>query len=115
MLVSTGGADQTHPRGEATKVDGGYRVSGRKVFCSQSSAGTVMSTMFAYDDPEQGRRVLNMAVPIASDGVTVLDDWDTLGHARHRQQQHRARGRLRARRAGAGQPPLRRDRPARSR
>ena len=24
LLVSTGGADQTHPRGEATKVDGGY-------------------------------------------------------------------------------------------
>ena len=79
VLVSTGGADQTHPRGEAIKVDGGYTVSGRKVFCSQSSAGTVMSTMFAYDDPEQGRRVLNMAVPIASEGVTVLDDWDTLG------------------------------------
>ena len=79
VLVSTGGADQTHPRGEATKVDGGYVVSGRKVFCSQSSAGTVMSTMFAYDDPEEGRRVLNMAVPIASEGVTVLGDWDSLG------------------------------------
>src|SRR5687767_12686971 len=61
VLVSTGGADQTHPRGEATKVEGGYVVSGRKVFCSQSEVGTVMSTMFAYDDPEQGRRVLNMA------------------------------------------------------
>ena len=79
LLVSTGGADQTRPRGDATKVDGGYRVSGRKVFCSQSSAGAVMSTMFGYDDPEQGRRVLNMAVPIASEGVTILDDWDTLG------------------------------------
>ncbi len=79
VLVSTGGADQTHPRGEATKVDGGYVVSGRKIFCSLSEAGTVLSTMFAYDDPEQGRRVLNMAVPVASEGVTVLDDWDTLG------------------------------------
>ena len=79
VLVSTGGADQTHPRGEATKVDGGYTVSGRKVFCSQSPAGTVMSTMFGFDDPEQGRRVLNMAVPLASEGVTVLDDWNTLG------------------------------------
>jgi alkylation response protein AidB-like acyl-CoA dehydrogenase len=79
VLVSTGGADTTRPRGEAVKVDGGYRVSGRKVFASQSPAGTVMSTMFAYDDPEQGRRVLNMAVPIAGDGVTVLDNWDTLG------------------------------------
>jgi len=79
VLVSTGGADQTHPRGEATKVDGGYRVSGRKVFCSQSPVGTAMSTMFAYDDPEQGRRVLNMAVPLSAEGVTVLDDWDVLG------------------------------------
>ena len=35
--------------------------------------------MFAYDDPEQGRRVLNMAVPIADDGVHVLDNWNTLG------------------------------------
>ncbi len=79
VLVSTGGADFTRPRGEATKVDGGYRVSGRKVFASQSTHGTVLSTMFAFDDPEQGRRVLNMAVPVAADGVSVLDNWDTLG------------------------------------
>jgi alkylation response protein AidB-like acyl-CoA dehydrogenase len=79
VLVSTGGADQTHPRGEATKVDGGYQVSGHKIFCSQSPVGTAMSTMFAYDDPEQGRRVLNMAVPFAADGVRVLDDWDAMG------------------------------------
>ncbi|MDQ3148224.1 MAG: acyl-CoA dehydrogenase family protein [Actinomycetota bacterium] len=79
VLVSTGGADFTRPKGEATKVDGGYRVSGRKVFASQSTHGAVMSTMFAFDDPEQGRRVLNMAVPMAGDGVSVLDNWDTLG------------------------------------
>lgn len=78
VLVSTGGADFTSPRGEAVKVDGGYRVSGRKIFASQSPAGTVMSTMFPYDDPERGRRVLNMAVPFGA-GVTVHDTWDTLG------------------------------------
>ena len=79
VLVSTGGGDWTHPRGEAVKVDGGYRVTGRKLFASQSTAGTVMSTMSTYDDPEQGRRVLNLAVPFAAEGVTVLDNWDTLG------------------------------------
>ena len=112
VLVSTGGGDWTHPRGEAVKVDGGYRVSGHKRFASQSTVGTAMSTMATYDDPEQGRRVLNLAVPFASEGVTVLDNWDTLGMRAHRQQRRRARGRLRARRAGAGQPAVRRRRPA---
>jgi alkylation response protein AidB-like acyl-CoA dehydrogenase len=79
VLVSTGGADQTRPRGEAVKVEGGYRVSGRKIFCSQAPVGTVMSTMFAHDDPDEGRIVLNMAVPLASEGVQVLDTWDALG------------------------------------
>lgn len=79
LLVSTGGGDYTHPRGEAVKVDGGYRVSGTKRFASQSHHGTVLSTMFTYDDPEQGRRVLNLAVPVAAEGVTVADNWNTLG------------------------------------
>jgi alkylation response protein AidB-like acyl-CoA dehydrogenase len=79
LLVSTGGGDFTHPRGEAVRVEGGYRVSGRKRFASQSRHGAVMSTMFAFDDPEQGRRVLNVAVPLSAEGVRVLDTWDTLG------------------------------------
>jgi alkylation response protein AidB-like acyl-CoA dehydrogenase len=79
VLVSTGGADQTRPRGSAVKVEGGYRVSGRKVFCSQAPVGTVMSTMFPFEDPDDGLIVLNMAVPLASEGVTVLDTWDALG------------------------------------
>ena len=79
VLVSTGGADWTRPRGTAVRVEGGYRVSGHKVFASQSPAGTVMSTMFAYDDPEEGVRVLNLSVPLAADGVAVVDNWDALG------------------------------------
>ena len=79
VLVSTGGADFTRPRGTAVPVDGGYRVSGRKVFASQVPAGDVFSTMFVLDDNGDGPVILNMAVPVRADGVTVLDNWDTLG------------------------------------
>jgi len=79
VLVSTGGADLTRPRGEAVATDGGHLVSGRKIFASQAPVGAVMSTMFPFDDPDEGRIVLNMAVPLAADGVTVLDTWDAMG------------------------------------
>jgi alkylation response protein AidB-like acyl-CoA dehydrogenase len=79
VLVSTGGADTTRPRGEAVPTEGGYLLSGRKIFVSQSPAGDVMSTMFAFDDPEQGRRVLNLAVPLSAEGVTIHETWDALG------------------------------------
>ncbi|MET0144353.1 MAG: acyl-CoA dehydrogenase family protein [Ilumatobacteraceae bacterium] len=79
VLMSTGGADWTSPHGTARKVDGGYIVEGRKTFASQSPAGSVMSTMFTYDDPDRGLRVLNMAVPMADENVTVVETWDTLG------------------------------------
>jgi alkylation response protein AidB-like acyl-CoA dehydrogenase len=79
VLVSTGGADFTRPNGIATRVDGGYRLNGRKIFCSQVPVGDVFSTLFTYEDPEAGRRVLSVGVPVKSEGVEVLNNWDTLG------------------------------------
>lgn len=79
VLMSTGGGDFTRPRGTATKVDGGYRVSGRKSFVSQSPVGAAFSTMFAYADPERGARVLNMSIPAADPAISVVDTWDALG------------------------------------
>lgn len=79
VLLSTGGGDFTHPKGTAIRVEGGYEVSGTKSFVSQAPVGAALSTMFVHDDPEQGRRVLNMAVPVASEGVVVMDNWDALG------------------------------------
>ncbi len=80
VLVSTGGGDYTHPSGTAVRVEeDGYLVNGRKSFVSQSPAGTVLSTMFTFDDPARGYRVLNMSVPFASDGVRIEERWNTLG------------------------------------
>ena len=67
------------PNGTATKVDGGYRVSGRKVFASQAPVGDVLSSFFTYEDPEEGARVLAMGIPFTADGFEIVETWDTMG------------------------------------
>ena len=79
VVVSTGGGDYTHPSGIAVPVPGGYSVTGRKSFVSQAPVGSVLSTMFTFDDPDRGYRVLNVAVPFSADGVSIVENWDTMG------------------------------------
>ena len=79
VLVSTGGSDWLDGSGVAEKVEGGYRYSGRKVFSSGSPAGDLMLTTGVFDDPEKGPSVLHFAVNLRGEGVTILDDWNTLG------------------------------------
>ena len=79
VLVSTGGADWLLGSGKATKVDGGYRVTGRKIFCSGAPAGGLMMTTAVVDDPADGLTVLQIAVPTNAQGVKVENDWRALG------------------------------------
>ena len=79
VLVSTGGSDWVAGSGTAEKVEGGYRVSGRKIFSSGVPAGDLLMTMAVYDDPNDGPIVLHFAVPLNAPGVKVQDTWRTLG------------------------------------
>jgi alkylation response protein AidB-like acyl-CoA dehydrogenase len=79
VLMTSGGSDGIWPSTKAVRENGGYRVNGRKVFCSQAPVATVLTTMAAYDDPSEGPVVLLMSIPMSAQGVTILDNWDTLG------------------------------------
>lgn len=79
VLVSTGARDWLDSNGEMEKTEGGYLVSARKFFASQSTAGDIAVTSAPYQDPEGQWWVMHFAVPFTASGVSVLDDWDTLG------------------------------------
>ena len=79
VLVSSGGSDWVAGSGTAEKVDGGYRVTGRKVFGSGVPAGDLLMTMAIYADPTAGPTVLHVAIPLSAPGVKVQDSWRTLG------------------------------------
>jgi acyl-CoA dehydrogenase len=79
ILVTSGGSDWIAGSGRAEKVDGGYRITGRKVFASGSPAGDLFMTMAIHDDPASGPMVLHVAIPFDAPGVEIKDTWRTLG------------------------------------
>ena len=79
VLVSSGGSDWLPSGGVAEKCDGGFRVTARKPFSSGSPAADLLSTSAVYDDPEGGPTVLHFMVPLAAEGVTLLDTWRVMG------------------------------------
>ena len=67
----------------AKAVDGGYLVSGKKIFASLAGAADFYGVLCTLDKPGQGggsqRDSLYLAVPASAQGVSVVGDWDPLG------------------------------------
>ncbi len=87
VLATSGGSDWLWPTTEAVPEDGpgpdgpepGFRVTGRKAFCSQSPAATVIATCAVVGEPGAGGEVVHFGVPMAAEGVQLVETWDTLG------------------------------------
>ena len=79
VLVSTGARDWLESNGEMKRTEGGFIVSAKKHFASQSSGGDILVTSAPYLDPEEGWQVLHFSVPFKTDGVSVINDWYTMG------------------------------------
>src|SRR5579883_2246756 len=79
VLISTGANDRMESSGAVERADGGFRVSAKKPFASGSPKGGVLVTSAPFVDPKEGWQVLHFAVPFAAPGVSLADDWRTLG------------------------------------
>ena len=78
ILLSTGGGDWVSSNGSAKKVDGGYIINCRKSFCSGSPIANVAVMSCAYDDSSR-EHVLHFSVPMSTDGVEIIYDWNAMG------------------------------------
>ena len=63
----------------ATKVDGGFRIDGRKIFCTNSVVATNFSFSARYEDPDTGTRLGLFQASKEWSGFTFVPTWDTLG------------------------------------
>lgn len=79
VLLSSGGSDWIAGSGKAERVDGGYRITARKIFSSASPVGDILMTGAVLEDGENGPTVLHFGVPMKSPHVTVLPTWKALG------------------------------------
>jgi alkylation response protein AidB-like acyl-CoA dehydrogenase len=79
VLISTGASDWMESNGTVKRADGGFRVSAKKPFGSGSPKGDILVTSAPFEDPKEGWQVLHFAVPFAAPGVSLADDWRTLG------------------------------------
>lgn len=78
ILLSSGGSDWINGSGVARKVEGGYRISGRKIFTSGAAAGDVFMTGAVLEEDGQ-KYVLHFGAPMKAAEVKILDTWHTLG------------------------------------
>lgn len=79
VLVSSGGSDWLKSAGRAERVEGGFKITARKIFASGSPAGDLLVTSAVYDDPDAGATVLHFAVPLNAPGVKRHENWRAMG------------------------------------
>ena len=77
--ISEIGQDLTRPQTTATRTETGWRIDGRKAFCTMSPAATVLHTAVTFADDDGVDRYGYAAVPPDAAGVDVHGDWDALG------------------------------------
>jgi alkylation response protein AidB-like acyl-CoA dehydrogenase len=77
--VSERGQDLTRPATLATRTEAGWRIDGRKTFCTMSPAATDLYVAVTYADEDGTERYAYAMVPTDAPGVVIDDDWDALG------------------------------------
>ncbi len=63
----------------AERVDGGFRLNGAKIFCTNTEVATHCSLTARFEDPGTGPRLMIFRSPLDAEGIELIRTWDTLG------------------------------------
>ena len=63
----------------AERVDGGFRISGHKMFCSLAPVWTRYGLHAMWADAEGGPKIVHAYLPRSQSGYRIVETWDTLG------------------------------------
>lgn len=78
ILVTSGGADWVAGSGTAERVEGGFKITGRKIFASGSPIGDIFMTTAVLEE-EGERHCLHFGIPMTSPNLKVVPTWQTMG------------------------------------
>jgi alkylation response protein AidB-like acyl-CoA dehydrogenase len=63
----------------AERVDGGFRISGHKMFCSLAPVWTRYGMHATWADADGGPKIVHAFLPRSHSGYRIVETWDTLG------------------------------------
>lgn len=79
VLLSSGGSDWIAGSGKAERVEGGYRITARKIFSSGAPAGDLLMTGAVLEEKGEPPMVLHFGVPLTSPHVRIDPVWKAMG------------------------------------
>src|SRR5690349_9457777 len=63
----------------AERVDGGFRISGHKMFCTLAPVWTRYGLHAQWADADGGPKIVHAFLPRHHDGYRMVETWDTMG------------------------------------
>ena len=73
------GGDPRYSGARATRAEGGYQLTAQYAFATNSVGATNFDFVFTAQGVDGQSEFLSASMPIDTEGLTVLDDWDTMG------------------------------------
>jgi indole-3-acetate monooxygenase len=79
IVLTSGGSDWIAGSGKAERVEGGYKITARKIFASASPVGSLLMTSAVLEEEGEAPMVLHFGIPMNSPHVRIDPTWKTMG------------------------------------